>query len=180
MAPSARTGGFRNCSTIVAFSTAVRMPRRPPLAMDKVAAKQRFVEAGIPTPRFDVVAPDRSMTCCEHGPPRLCSSRFRKASSVDCVMAFDQPTFARELRRLADRYRQCLIEEYIKGPELTVGILGGEALPPIQIRTKRAFYNTRRNTWTTTPSICSTWICPRRWSNGSGNSVSRLTSSGVS
>ena len=29
------------------------------LAMDKVASKRKFVEAGIPTPRFDVVRPKR-------------------------------------------------------------------------------------------------------------------------
>jgi len=39
------------------------------------------------------------------------------------------------------RYGRCLIEEYIRGLELTVGILGSESLPPIQIRTRRSFYN---------------------------------------
>ena len=34
-----------------------------------------------------------------------------------------------------------MIEQYIRGPELTVGILGDEGLPVCQIRTRREFYD---------------------------------------
>jgi D-alanine-D-alanine ligase len=34
-----------------------------------------------------------------------------------------------------------LVEELIDGPELTVGVLGQRALPPIEIRTRRPFYD---------------------------------------
>lgn len=115
--------------------------RASALAMDKVAAKKRFVEAGVPTPRFDVVTPQRVDEALRFWSAPVVLKPVSEGSSVDCVIAPDQPTFVSELRRLADRYGQCLIEEYIKGPELTVGILGDEALPPIQIRTKRPFYN---------------------------------------
>jgi D-alanine-D-alanine ligase len=60
---------------------------------------------------------------------------------VDTVIARDAVTLACELRRVTERYGRSLIEEYVQGLELTVGILGEQALPPIQIRTKRAFYD---------------------------------------
>jgi len=39
------------------------------------------------------------------------------------------------------RYGRCLVEQYIDGVELTVGILGDQSLPSIQIRTRRRFYD---------------------------------------
>ena len=50
-------------------------------------------------------------------------------------------TLRAQLARLTERYGRCLIEEYIDGLELTVGILGDEALPPLQIHTRRRFYD---------------------------------------
>ncbi len=116
-------------------------PEASALAMDKVAAKRRFIEAGVPTPRFDVVTPDRVDDVLRLWSAPAVLKPVAEGSSVDCVVAFDEATLASELRRIADRYGRCLLEEYIEGPELTVGILGEEALPPIQIRTKRGFYD---------------------------------------
>ena len=39
------------------------------------------------------------------------------------------------------KHGQAMVEELIEGPELTVGILGNRALPPIQIDTSRDFYD---------------------------------------
>ena len=111
------------------------------LAMDKVAAKKRFIEAGVPTPRFDLVTSDRIDDALRFWSAPAVLKPVSEGSSVDCVIAFDGPTLSAELRRLTETYGRCLVEEYIKGPELTVGILGAQALPPIQIRTKRPFYN---------------------------------------
>ena len=42
---------------------------------------------------------------------------------------------------VVDRYGEALVEQYIDGNELTVGILGERALPVCEIRTKREFYD---------------------------------------
>ncbi len=43
--------------------------------------------------------------------------------------------------RTIEEYGRCLIEQFIPGRELAVGILEGEALPIIEIRTQRRFYD---------------------------------------
>jgi len=111
------------------------------LAMDKLAAKCRFVEAGIPTPRFDVVTAARAEQVARRWPTPVVVKPIAEGSSVDCELIDDHEMLLAQLARLTERYGRCLIEEYIQGPELTVGILGDEALPPLQIRTRRRFYD---------------------------------------
>ena len=36
---------------------------------------------------------------------------------------------------------QCIVEQYIKGREIDVGVLKGEPLPSIEIRPKKGFYD---------------------------------------
>jgi len=116
-------------------------PEASAVAMDKVAAKRRFIEAGVPTPRFDVVVPGRIESVLKFWAPPAVIKPVAEGSSVDMVIARDPATLTSELRRVTERYGRCLVEEYVQGLELTVGILGEQALPPIQIRTKRAFYD---------------------------------------
>lgn len=124
--------GLRYCGSDAAASS---------LAMDKLATKARFVEAGIPTPRFDVVTPDRVRDVAQRWTTPVVIKPINQGSSVDCIIIDDRGMLQSELKRLTNRYSRCLIEEYIQGPELTVGILGNEALPPIQIRTRRQFFD---------------------------------------
>lgn len=111
------------------------------LAMDKVAAKRRFIEAGVPTPGFTVATPDLIDTIIRSRPLPAVVKPVAEGSSVDCIMTDNPPTFEQAVRRLTGNYGRCLVEECITGIELTVGILGDESLPPIQIRTRRGFYN---------------------------------------
>lgn len=111
------------------------------LAMDKVAAKCRFIEWQVPTPAFDVVTADRIDRVLESRTPPVVVKPVAEGSSVDCCIAPDGASFRSLLAELTARYPRCLVEQYIKGVELTVGILGDEALPPIQIRTRRSFYD---------------------------------------
>jgi len=116
-------------------------PEASALAMDKVATKRRFIEAEIPTPRFDVVTPDRFEVVLRSWRPPVVVKPVAEGSSVDCVIAHDSQAFRSALGRVLSKYGQGLIEHFIKGPELTVGILGEVALPAIEIRTRREFYN---------------------------------------
>ena len=60
-------------------------------------------------------------------------------------------TIARNAKEFADSVKEALsygedeivVEEYIKGREFSVGLLGGKALPPIEIIPKEGFYDYR-------------------------------------
>lgn len=111
------------------------------LAMDKVATKCRFVSAEVPTPRFDVVTADRVDKVVAMWPLPAVVKPICEGSSIDIQIIRDADTLRQVLDRMTRQYGKCLIEGFINGYELTVGILGREALPPIEIRTKREFYN---------------------------------------
>jgi D-alanine-D-alanine ligase len=116
-------------------------PKASALAMDKVAAKCRFIEAEVPTPRFDVVNAAQLQEALWNWHPPVVIKPIADGSSMDITIARDAATFRNVLTEMTRKYAQCLIEQFITGVELTVGILNDEALPPIQIRTKREFYN---------------------------------------
>ncbi len=111
------------------------------LAMDKVASKCRFVENEIPTPSFDVVTPERIDRIIETRSLPVVVKPITEGSSIDCHIVEDVGALRPLLTTMTERYGRCLIERYVSGLELTVGILGQEALPPIQIRTRRNFYD---------------------------------------
>ena len=111
------------------------------LAMDKIGTKAKMIEAGIATPRFDLVKPDRLSAAIETIVPPVMIKPRSSGSSVDTFVARDREGVTRALTTVVEGYGSALVESYVEGPELTVGILGGEALPVCQIRTKREFYD---------------------------------------
>ncbi len=111
------------------------------MAMDKVATKCRFVEAEVPTPRFDVVTADRVARVAEVWSAPAIIKPIAEGSSIDIQIVRDAETMRIALQRMCRQYGRCMIEQFINGCELTVGILGDRALPAIQICTRREFYN---------------------------------------
>ena len=111
------------------------------LAIDKAASKRRFTDCVIPTPAYKVVhaAQINQAVNCWKLPTVI--KPVDQGSSVDTMIARDAFGFQSALERVVRKYGRCLIEEYIKGPELTVGILGEDALPVCEIRTPREFYD---------------------------------------
>ncbi len=111
------------------------------LAMDKVATKQVFIEKGIPTPAFDLVSSARSDDVRGEVVPPMVVKPRASGSSVDTFIVREHSQSAPAIETVVSRYGVALLERYIDGPELTVGILGDRALPVCQIRTRREFYN---------------------------------------
>ncbi|HOU35679.1 MAG TPA: ATP-grasp domain-containing protein [Candidatus Omnitrophota bacterium] len=112
------------------------------VSLDKIIAKKIFVSEGIPTPKFvEIGSPDRidtipsSMKFPLFVKPR-CEGSSKGLSNASRV------TTAAELKRqvelIVTKYRQpALVEEFIRGTEFTVAILGTdepEVLPVVQIK----------------------------------------------
>lgn len=111
------------------------------LAMDKVRTKATFIENGIATPRFDLIKPARIKRAIANLTPPLVVKPRASGSSVDTHIVRHLARLEEVVSRVIERYGAALVEEYIDGPELTVGVLDGVALPVCQIRTQREFYN---------------------------------------
>ena len=116
-------------------------PQASEMAMDKSAAKARFMRDGIPTPLFEVATRDNLNEVIVQWAPPAVVKPLDQGSSVDCVIVREGQELAAPLRREIEVYGRCMIERFVRGAELTVGVLGNQALPPIQIRPKRDFYD---------------------------------------
>ena len=111
------------------------------LAMNKVKTKRRLEETGIATPAFVVVTADNLYAFDADISPPVVVKPIDGGSSVDTSIERSVDGMNGAARTLVTKLGSALVERYIAGPELTVGILGDEALPVCEIRTRREFYN---------------------------------------
>ena len=112
------------------------------LAMDKWRAKLLWHAAGVPTPRCELVSggSDFAGVAARLGLP-LMVKPVNEGSSIGMSKVRDTAHFE-EAYALAANYDSAVIaEQFVDGPELTVGILGGDALPVIRLETPRDFYD---------------------------------------
>jgi len=120
-------------------------PKGCRLAFDKMESKKAFAKAGINTPAvIEYKGPNDSK---EIGKKlRSLANKYvikplRQGSSVGISIADSPDEAILSARKTSQEYGDCLIEEFIKGRELTAAILCGEPLPIIEIRPKEKFYN---------------------------------------
>ncbi len=111
------------------------------LAMDKAEAKRRFDCVGVPTPPFEVVdASGLEGLTTRFALPAVVKP-VDSGSSVDTTIARTTEALLCDATALVEKYGRALVEWYIAGPELTVGVLGDTALPVCEIRADRDFYD---------------------------------------
>ena len=111
------------------------------LSMDKIRSKRLWQSLGLATPPFSVWEPG---TGAENfvkifGLPLSVKPVF-EGSSIG-VTRVNSVSHFEEACNLAARYGAVMIEPWIIGDEYTVGILGSQALPSIQITAKEDFYD---------------------------------------
>lgn len=112
------------------------------LAMDKDLTKRLASLAGVRVPRWQMVyydLEDTLMKASSIGLPCVVKP-VDSGSSIGVAIANtpEELSAALEMNRPLGR---CIVEQYIKGREIDVGVLKGEALPSIEIRPKKGFYD---------------------------------------
>lgn len=111
-------------------------------ALDKIATKDIFKKRGIPTPGYAVFE-RRDIDAKSDLPtvwPVVVKPQF-EGSSIGLSIAGDEKSFKIAVNKALDYGDKALVEEYINGRELTVGILGDKALPVIEIVTSQGVYD---------------------------------------
>jgi len=112
------------------------------LSMDKIRTKQVWLSLGLSTPRYLRLQPggDVHVAARELGLPVIVKPSC-EGSSVGVSRVFDDAGLDAAVE-LAARYPgELLMEQLIEGDELTVGILGGVALPSIRIVPAGEYYD---------------------------------------
>ena len=110
-------------------------------AMDKIFCRLRWIAARLPVPRGVAVEPIGAAAHQHELPLPIVVKPAAQGSSFGISIVdrlADLPQAVEEAARYGDRL---LLEEYLPGPELTVGILQDLPLPVIQLVPKRRFYD---------------------------------------
>jgi D-alanine-D-alanine ligase len=110
------------------------------IAFDKVMTKQRCVQLGVPTARFEVFASPKASWPAGWRPPVVLKP-VRQGSSVGLQFVERIQDWDAALTEAMRYDSQVLLEEKITGRETTVGILGGEALPIVEVRPRHGGYD---------------------------------------
>jgi D-alanine-D-alanine ligase len=110
------------------------------LAMDKDLSKRIVRDNGLSVPAWvmdPVPADDVPRTV---GYPCVVKPS-KQGSSVGLTLVRRKPDLAAAIELAARFDDEVMVEQYIAGPELTVGILGDDALPVIEIRPKHEMFD---------------------------------------
>lgn len=111
------------------------------LAMDKQRSKELWQGIGLPTPGFVTLAGDTHWQSVIDA----LGTVFVKPACEGSSIGMSRADTAEQLSRafaLASNYAGPIIaEQYVQGPEYTVAILGGVALPSIRLETDNTFYD---------------------------------------
>lgn len=124
------------------------------LAFDKIASKRRFDEAGVPNAKWEILDAVRQPAI----PLPLVAKPPREGSSVGVHIVHREDDLVPALQDCLSRDKEVLVEEFVQGRELTVGIVGGEVLPVVEIVPKVDFYS-YENKYT---KGNSDYFCPAR------------------
>jgi D-alanine-D-alanine ligase len=115
------------------------------VAFDKMLSKKVFERAGVKTPpsiEFKEGGDSKELEVLLAAlGNKFVVKPFRQGSSFGVSIVDNVKETAIVATKTAKLFGDCMIEKYIPGRELTVGIVCGQVLPIIEIRPKEAFYN---------------------------------------
>lgn len=110
------------------------------LAMDKGVSKVVFRALGVPTPDFQVLSPDAVLDRLEVSPP-LVAKPLREGSTIGVAMARTAEEVPGAVATARAHGPEILLETFVAGRELTVGVLDGEPLPIVEVIPETGFYD---------------------------------------
>ena len=120
-------------------------PQASKLAFDKLASKKCFEKVGITTPKaieFDGLKKAEELEeQLTHLGKKFVVKPVREGSTIGVTIVEDAKSALAAAKECLSKFGDCMIEEFIAGREITVGILENRALPIIEIRAKTGFYD---------------------------------------
>lgn len=110
------------------------------MAMDKEATKRALLQAHIPTAHSQVLTPSNSKLELELP---VVVKPVCQGSSIGITRVFTQDEWQPAVEEAFRYDKRVLVESFVAGRELTVGILDGQPLPIIEIAVRDGWYNYR-------------------------------------
>ncbi len=110
------------------------------VGFDKVLSKERFIAAGVPTPASEIVDCSDAVKLPEMPLPYVVKPP-REGSSVGVHIVRTEEEARAAMEDAAKYGDEVLVEQFVEGKELTVGILDGEVFPVVHIAPRSGFYD---------------------------------------
>jgi len=112
------------------------------LGMDKIASRRRFEQAGLRVPVWRIAAlQDAGVSLPKGWSYPLVVKPSDQGSSIGVSLVAKPEELPGALAAAARAGRQVILEEFVAGREVTVGILGEEPLPVVEIRPHQPFFD---------------------------------------
>jgi D-alanine-D-alanine ligase len=105
------------------------------ICMDKVLTKKLFQIYNIPTPEFSMNSDKLDMEF------PVVIKPVAEGSTIGVYIAENMEQFKEGVLKARKISDNIFIEEFIKGREVTVGVVNGRVLPVIEIKPKKGFYD---------------------------------------
>ncbi len=107
------------------------------IAFDKILSKAAFREHDVPTPYWQIITGGQRPTI----PIPVVIKAPRQGSTVGVHIIRNEREIDGAIADATTYDRELLVERFVPGRELTVGILGDQALPVLEIIPKGGFYD---------------------------------------
>jgi D-alanine-D-alanine ligase len=109
------------------------------LAFDKILSKKVFEKNGINTARYEILRGDQPRTL----PLPVVVKPPRQGSSIGLAIVTTETEWTSAIHTALSFDEEILVESYIPGRELTIGVVGQEVLPIVEIRAPEGNYDYR-------------------------------------
>jgi D-alanine-D-alanine ligase len=106
-------------------------------AFDKILSKEKFREHNVVTPEWEVIGVGQRPTISVP----LVVKPARQGSTVGVVIVKNANELDSAMAEAGKYDQKLLIEKFVSGRELTIGVLGDQALPILEIIPKGGFYD---------------------------------------
>lgn len=106
-------------------------------AFDKILSKEKFREHNVVTPEWEVIEVGQRPTISVP----LVVKPARQGSTVGVVIVKNANELDSAIAEAGKYDQKLLIEKFVSGRELTIGVLGDQALPILEIIPKGGFYD---------------------------------------
>ncbi len=141
-------------------------------AFDKLLTKEKFREHNVVTPEWEVIdvgqRPKISVPLVVKPPCQ--------GSTVGVVIVKNETELDSAVKEAGKYDRKLLVEKFVSGRELTIGILGDQALPIIEIIPKGGFYdfNTKYPFLNPQAGASAEHVCPAKIDAGKTKEIQEL------
>ncbi len=141
-------------------------------AFDKILSKEKFQRHSVVTPEWEVVEVGQRPEI----PVPLVVKPSRQGSTVGVVIVKNQSELESAMKEAGKYDRKLLVEKFVSGRELTIGILGDQALPILEIIPKGGFYdfNTKYPFLNPQAGASAEHVCPAKIDPGKTKKIQEL------